>query len=199
MAFSNQGHTEDFYKGRRPLSVWMREHLPKYLLEDGTEINVTVDPKKLRSQRTVPLMSEREFRDFCDSEISTALRLWVDCRNCGGRGFTGMPGQERICPTCGGLGRALTPFGAHLLELLVWAEEPRALVNQEEIDEKNRRHWIEYEAQEQKEKLLFEMSGKAAEGQRETAAKFDAKIQKAYAEGLAKIEAEKAAKLAAGE
>lgn len=196
MAFSNNGHTEDFYKGRRPLSVWMKDHLPKYLLEDGTEVNVTVDPKKLRSRNTVPLMSEREFMDFCDSEISTALRLWVNCRTCGGDGETGMPGQARVCPTCGGLGRALTPFGAHLLELLVWAEAPRALVTEEELAEKNRRHWIEYEAEVAKEKLLFEMSGKAAEGQRETAAKLDAKIQKALSEGLAAIEAEKQKKLA---
>lgn len=144
---------------------------------------------------TFPRMNEKEFKAFLETNLSPSLRLWTNCRTCGGDGETGMPGQARVCPTCGGYGRALTPFAQHVFETMAWMENPVPVTTAEECEEKNRRYWIEYEAEQQKEKLLFEMSAKAAEGQRTVALKQSEKIQKAYAEALAAIEAEKQKKL----
>ena len=76
-------------KGRYPLSKWLAGSLPSYVLGDGTEVKIAPDPRKMRGGRSVPLMTLSEFRDFLDSEISPSLRLWVDCRTCGGEGATG--------------------------------------------------------------------------------------------------------------
>lgn len=194
---SGNGHTPGYFKGRFPLSKWLRDNLPKFLLPDGeTEIPVGPDPKRMQSGSTIPLMNEKEFKVFLETNLSPSLRLWTNCRTCGGDGETGMPGQARVCPTCGGYGRALTPFAQHIFETMAWMENPVPVTTAEECEEKNRRYWIEYEAEVAKEKLLFEMSGKAAEGQRTVALKQSEKIQKAYAEALAAIEAEKQKKLA---
>lgn len=182
-------------KGRYPLSKWLADSLPSYVLGDGTEVKVAPDPRKMRRGRSVPMMTLSEFRDFLDSEISPSLRLWVDCRTCGGEGFRGMDGQESVCDACHGLGRHLTPFGSHLFEMLVWAGNPRPLVTQEELDKKNTAHWIRFEAGREKIRLIEEAAAKARQAQAAADAKVSEKINRDFQAALAKLEAETAAKL----
>ena len=182
-------------KGRYPLSKWLADSLPSYVLEDGTEVKIAPDPRKMRRGRSVPMMTLSEFRDFLDSEISPSLRLWVDCRTCGGEGFHGMDGQEVVCETCQGLGRHLTPFGSHLFEMLVWAGNPRPLVTQEELDKKNKAYWIRFEAGREKIRLIEEAAAKARQAQAAADAKVAEKVNRDYQTALARLEAETEAKL----
>lgn len=177
--------------GRYPFSAWVREKLPRYVLPGGAEIPVGPDPRRTSGGSAIPLMNEREFRDFLDAEIPSQHRLWIECRVCGGSGQDGMEGQLHVCETCRGFGRFLTPRGVHLFEMLAWASDPQPLVKQKELDKQNEKYQIEYQAQEEKIRLIEEAGIKAKNAQQAADAKVTEKINKEYAAALAKLEQEK--------
>ena len=54
-------------EGRFPLSKWLRDNLPKFLLPDGeTEIPVGPDPRRMQGGSTFPRMNEKEFKAFLE-------------------------------------------------------------------------------------------------------------------------------------